>query len=37
MGVEPLLKKKKIYFVTTLDLIVLVIGGMVKGIQYNHF
>ncbi len=37
MGVEPLLKKKKINFVTTLDLIVLAIGGMVEGVQYNQF
>ncbi len=31
MGVEPLLTKKKIYFITTLDLIVLAIGGIVEG------
>ncbi len=37
MRVEPLLKNKKIDFITTVDLIVLAIGGMVEGRQYNHF
>ncbi len=36
-GGRTVIKEEEINFVTTLDLIVLAIGGMIEEMQYNHF